>query len=71
MNCYGKEKEDWQAQLANLKQDLESAQADALASRQRLAAIETDNAKLNNANNAASARAVDLAQVIVPVPGPG
>jgi chromosome segregation ATPase len=60
-----KEKEDWQTQLASLKQDLESAQADAQASRQRLAAIESDNAKLNNTNNAASARAVDLAQVIV------
>ena len=60
-----KEKEDWQTQLASLKQDLESAQADAQASRQRLAAIEADNAKLNNTNNAASARAVDLAQIIV------
>jgi chromosome segregation ATPase len=60
-----KEKEDWQTQLASLKQDLESAQADAQASRQRLAAIESDNAKLNSTNNAASARAVDLAQIIV------
>jgi len=60
-----KEKEDWQVQLASLKQDLESAQADAQASRQRLATIEADNAKLNNTNNAASARAVDLAQAIV------
>jgi chromosome segregation ATPase len=60
-----KEKEGWQTQLASLKQDLESAQADAQASRQRLAAIEADNAKLNNTNNAASARAVDLAQIIV------
>ncbi|MGC9998334.1 MAG: hypothetical protein ABSE79_23700 [Terriglobia bacterium] len=60
-----KEKEDWQTQLGSLKQDLESARADAQASRQRLAAIESDNAKLNNTNNAASARAVDLAQVIV------
>ena len=60
-----KEKEDWQTQLEALKQDLESAQADAQASRQRLAAIETDNAKLNNNNNVASARAIDLAQVVV------
>jgi chromosome segregation ATPase len=60
-----KEKEDWQVQLEALKQDLESAQADAQASRQRLAAVESDNAKLTNTNNAASARAVDLARVIV------
>jgi chromosome segregation ATPase len=60
-----KEKEDWQTQLGALKQDLESAQADAQASRQRLAAIEADNARLNNTNNTASARAVDLGRVIV------
>ena len=60
-----KEKLDWQTQLEGLRQDLESAQADAQASRQRLAAVEADNVKLNNNNNAASARAVDLAQVIV------
>jgi len=59
-----KEKADWQAQLGSLKQDLESAQADAQASRQRLAALEADNAKLNNTNNAASSRAVDLARII-------
>jgi CII-binding regulator of phage lambda lysogenization HflD len=60
-----KEKEDWQTQLESLKQDLESAQADAQASRQRLAALEADNVKLNNNNNAASVRALDLAQVVV------
>jgi DNA repair exonuclease SbcCD ATPase subunit len=60
-----KEKEDWQNQLAALKQDLESAQADSQASRQRLAAVEADNAKLSSNNNAASARAVDLARVVV------
>ena len=60
-----KEREDGQTQLASLKQDLESAQADAQASRQRAAALEADNAKLHNASNAASARAVDLAQIVV------
>jgi chromosome segregation ATPase len=60
-----KEKGDWQTQLGSLKQDLESAQADAQASRQRLVALEADNAKLNNTNNAASARSVDLARIIV------
>jgi len=60
-----KEKEDWQTQLASLKQDLESAQADAQASSQRMAVIEADNARLNNTNIAASTRAVDLAQIIV------
>jgi len=60
-----KEKGDWQSQLESLKQELESAQADSQASRQRLAAVEADNAKLTSNNNAASARAVDFAQVIV------
>ena len=60
-----KEKQDWQNQLDGLKQDLESAQADAQASRQRLAALEADNAKLSSNNNAASTRAVDLARVVV------
>jgi len=60
-----KEKEDWQTQLNALKQDLESAQADSQASRQRLAAVEAENAKLSSNNNAASARAVDLARVVV------
>jgi len=60
-----KEKEDWQAQLDALKRDLESAQDDSQASRQRLAAVEAENAKLSSNNNAASARAVDVARVVV------
>ena len=59
-----KEKEDWQNQLEALKQDLESAQAEAQGSRQRLAALEADNAKLSSNNNAASARAADFAHVV-------
>ena len=60
-----REKADWQTQLGSLKQELEAAQADAQASRQRLVAVEADNAKLNNNTNVASARASDLAKVIV------
>jgi type IV pilus assembly protein PilQ len=59
------EKRDWQAQLDGLKRDLESAQADAQASRQRLATLEADNAQLSSTTSAASTRAVDLARVVV------
>ena len=59
-----KEKEDWQNQLWALKQDLESAQAEAQGSRQRFAALEADNAKLSSNNNAVSARAADFAHVV-------
>jgi chromosome segregation ATPase len=59
-----KEQEDWQNQLDALKQELESAQAESQASRQRLATLEADNAKLRNDNSAASARAAEFARVV-------
>jgi chromosome segregation ATPase len=59
-----KEREDWQSQLEALKQQLDSTQADSQASRQRLAALEADDAKLKSNNTAASARLAEFARVI-------
>ena len=59
-----KEQEDWQSQLDALKQELESAQAESQASRQRLATLEADNAKLRSDNSAASARGAEFARAI-------
>jgi DNA repair exonuclease SbcCD ATPase subunit len=59
-----KEQADWQSQLDALKQDLESAQAELQASRQRVANLIADNAKLGSDNSAASARTAGLARVI-------
>jgi chromosome segregation ATPase len=59
-----KEREDWQSQLDAMKQQLDSAQAESQASRQRLAALEADNAKLKSDNSAGSARLAEFARVI-------
>jgi chromosome segregation ATPase len=59
-----KEQADWQSQLDGLKQDLESAQAELQASRQRFAALEAENAKLRSDNSVASARAAEFARVV-------
>ena len=59
-----KEQEDWQSQLDALKQELDSAQAESQASRQRLAALEADNAKLRSDNSEGSARAAEFARVV-------
>jgi chromosome segregation ATPase len=59
-----KEQADLESQLDALKQDLESAQAESQASRQRLAALEADNAKLKSDNSMASARAAEFTRVV-------
>jgi chromosome segregation ATPase len=59
-----KEQADLQSQLDALKQELQSAQAESQASRQRLATLEADNAKLKSDNNAASARAAEFARLV-------
>jgi chromosome segregation ATPase len=59
-----KEQEDWQSQLDALKQELDSAQAELQGSRQRLANVEADNAKLKNDISADSARAADFARLV-------
>ncbi|MGD0459349.1 MAG: hypothetical protein ABSC21_16575 [Terriglobia bacterium] len=59
-----KEREDWQSQLDALKQELDSAQAESQASRQRLAALEADNAKLKSDNGEGSARAAEFGRVV-------
>jgi chromosome segregation ATPase len=59
-----KERADWQSQLDALKQQLDSAQAEAQASRPRLAALEADNAKLKSDISEGSARAAELGRVV-------
>jgi chromosome segregation ATPase len=59
-----KEQADWQSQLDALKQELDSAQAGSQASRQRLAILEADNAKLKSDISAASARAAEFAGLV-------
>jgi len=59
-----KEQEDWQSQLDALKQQLDSAQAESQASRQRLTALEADNAKLKSDNSEGSARAAEFGRVV-------
>ena len=59
-----KERADFDSQLEASKQDLDSAQAELQASRQRLAALEADNAKLKGDNSAASARAAEFARLV-------
>ncbi len=59
-----KEEADLQSQIDNMKQDLESTQAELQASRQRLSALETENAKLRADSSTGTARAADVARVI-------
>jgi chromosome segregation ATPase len=59
-----KEQADSQSQLDALKQDLESAQAELQASRQRVASLGADNAKLRSDNSAASARTAEFARTV-------
>jgi chromosome segregation ATPase len=59
-----KEQENLQSQLDALKQDVDSAQAELQASRQRVAALEADNAKLKTDSSAGTARAAELARVV-------
>ena len=55
---------DWQSRLDALQKDLDSAQAESEASRQRSAALEAENAKLRNAAGAGSARAAETVRVL-------
>jgi DNA repair exonuclease SbcCD ATPase subunit len=59
-----KEEADWQSRLDALKQDLDSAQAETEASRQRSAALEADNAKLRSAASEGSARVAEVGRVL-------
>lgn len=59
-----KEQADWQSQLDNLKQEIDSARADLQDSRQRIAALEADNDKLRSANQQGSAGSPDLERVV-------
>ena len=59
-----KEQADSQSQLDALKQDLESAQAELQASRQRVASLGADNAKLRSDNSAASTRTAEITRVV-------
>lgn len=55
-----KDQADWQSRLDNLKQELDSAQTELQASRERQAALEADNLKLNNENKTQFSRASDF-----------
>jgi len=59
-----KEGEEWQNQLNALKQDLESTQAELQGSRQRLTALEADNAKLKADASAGTAHAAELGRTV-------
>jgi chromosome segregation ATPase len=59
-----KEQADFESRLDALKQELESAQAELQASRQRLAALEADNAKLKTDTSTGAARAAELARTV-------
>jgi len=59
-----KEEADLQSQIDTLKQDVESAQAESQASRQRFAALEAEDAKLKTDSSASAARAAEVARVL-------
>ena len=61
---YQKGQEDWQRQLDALKQELDSAGAEAQASHQRLADLEAANAKSRSENSESSARAAEFRRVV-------
>lgn len=61
---YRKEQEDWQHQLDALKQELDSADAESQASRQRLADLEAANAKSRSENSEGSARSAEVRRVV-------
>jgi chromosome segregation ATPase len=59
-----KEQEEGKSQLDALKQEVDSAQAESEASRQRLAALEADNTKLRSANREGAARAAEWGRTV-------
>jgi CII-binding regulator of phage lambda lysogenization HflD len=59
-----KEEADLQSQIDTLKQDVESAQAESQASRQRFAALEAEDAKLKTDSSASAARAAEVGRVV-------
>jgi chromosome segregation ATPase len=59
-----KDQADWQSRLDTLKQELDSAQAESEASRQRSAALEAENAKLRSAASEGTARAAEQGRVL-------
>lgn len=61
---YRKEQEDWQSRLEALKQELDTSEADLQASRQRIAALETNNAKLRGESSNGAARASEFSRAV-------
>ncbi|HMD98021.1 MAG TPA: hypothetical protein VKM93_11925 [Terriglobia bacterium] len=59
-----KDEADWQSRLEALKQELDSAQAESEASRQRSAALEAESAKLRSAASESAARAAEQGRVL-------
>lgn len=58
-----KEQEDWQGRLDALQKDLDSAQAESQASRERVAALEAEKAKLRSDSGASSDHAAEIRRV--------
>jgi chromosome segregation ATPase len=58
------QQQDWQSRLDALQQKLDSVEADSQASRQRVAALEADNARLRSGSNDDTARAAAMAHVV-------
>jgi DNA repair exonuclease SbcCD ATPase subunit len=61
---HSKVQEELQSQLDTLKQELDSAQAESRAFRQRTSALEADNAKLRSVTSGGSASAPDFGRLV-------
>jgi len=57
-----KEQADWQSKLDDLKQQLDSAQAESQASRERVTALESANTKLRSDSSEAASRSAEIAR---------
>ena len=59
---YRKDQGEWQNRLDGLKQELDASQADLQASRQRIAALETNNARLRGESSSNTTHASELSR---------
>jgi len=57
-----KDQADWQSKLDDLKQQLDSAQAESQASRERVTALEAANTKLRSDSSEAAGRSAEIAR---------
>ncbi len=59
-----KEQASWQSQIDSLKKEVDSAEAESEASRQRIAALEAENTKLRSSSGEGSARAAEVSRTL-------